>query len=278
MLDGGRKAANLDATGAASAGTGKGEAMISYDFSGRHAVVTGAGGGMGEALALALLKAGAAVTAIDLKPQPETLAGFGDRLAYAQGDLSDPAFIESTITAAGERRSGIDYLANVAGVLWFGRDRSVLEMDMDVWDKVFDINLKALALTARAAVPFMRETGRGGAMVHFSTVQWLRGDPKPQDAYQASKAGVCALSKSLAMQLAAEGIRSNAICPGMALTPLQARWDSDEVLKAVADYAPLRRIGTPQDMANAALFLLSDAASYITGIELAVDGGLLMRM
>lgn len=252
--------------------------MISYDFSGRHAVVTGAGGGMGEALALALLKAGAAVTAIDLKPQPETLAGFGDRLAYAQGDLSDPAFIESTITAAGERRSGIDYLANVAGVLWFGRDRSVLEMDMDVWDKVFDINLKALALTARAAVPFMRETGRGGAMVHFSTVQWLRGDPKPQDAYQASKAGVCALSKSLAMQLAAEGIRSNAICPGMALTPLQARWDSDEVLKAVADYAPLRRIGTPQDMANAALFLLSDAASYITGIELAVDGGLLMRM
>lgn len=266
------------AAGAASAGTGKDEAMISYDFSGRHAVVTGAGGGMGEALALALLKAGAAVTAIDLKPQPDTLAGFGDRLHYAQGDLSDAGFIEATISAAGTARGGIDYLANVAGVLWFGRDKSVLEMDMDVWDKVFDINLKALALTARAAVPFMRKTGRGGAMVHFSTVQWLRGDPKPQDAYQASKAGVCALSKSLAMQLAAEGIRSNAICPGMALTPLQARWDSDEVLKAVADYAPLGRIGTPQDMANAAMFLLSDAASYITGIELPVDGGLLMRM
>lgn len=149
---------------------------------------------------------------------------------------------------------------------------------MDVWDQVFAINLRSIALTSRAAVPLMRKTGRGGAMVHFSTIQWLRGDPKPQDAYQASKAGVCALSKSLAMQLAAEGIRSNAICPGMALTPLQARWDNEEVLKAVADYTPLGRIGTPQDMANAALFLLSDAASYITGIELAVDGGLLMRM
>jgi len=252
--------------------------MISYDFTGRHAVVTGAGGGMGEAIALALLEAGAAVTAIDLKPQPDTLSGFGDRLSFHRGDLADAAFVESTISTVGQARGGIDYLANVAGVLWFGRDKSVLDMDMDVWDQVFAINLKAVALTSRAAVPYMRKTGRGGAMVHFSTVQWYRGDPKPQDAYQASKAGVCALSKSLAMQLAAQGIRSNAICPGMTLTPLQARWDSDEVLKAVADYAPLGRIGTPQDMANAALFLFSDAASYITGIELAVDGGLLMRM
>ena len=252
--------------------------MLTFDFSGRHAVVTGAGGGMGEAIALSLLKAGASVTAIDLKPQPESLGAFGDRLAFYQGDLADSKFVESTFASAGGKHGSIDYLANVAGVLWFNRDKSVLEMDMDVWDQVFAINLRAVALTSRAAVPFMRKTGRGGAMVHFSTIQWYRGDPKPQDAYQASKAGVCALSKSLAMQLAAEGIRSNAICPGMTLTPLQARWDNAEVLKAVADYAPLGRIGTPQDMANATLFLLSDAASYITGIELAVDGGLLMRI
>ncbi|GGE12562.1 glucose 1-dehydrogenase [Gemmobacter megaterium] len=252
--------------------------MITYDFSGRHAVVTGAGGGMGEAIARALLEAGAAVTAIDLKPQPESLVGYGDRLTYCVGDLADAGFVARTIAQAGAVRGSIDYLANVAGVLWFGRDRSVLEMDMETWDKVLAINLTAPALTARAAVPFMRKTGRGAAMVHFSTIQWYRGDPNPQDAYQASKAGLCALSKSLAMQLAAEGIRSNAICPGMTATPLQARWDSDETLKAVAAYAPLGRIGTPQDMANAALFLLSDAASYITGIEVPVDGGLLMRM
>ncbi|WP_158970680.1 SDR family NAD(P)-dependent oxidoreductase [Chachezhania sediminis] len=251
--------------------------MITYDFSGRHAVVTGAGGGMGEALAAALLNAGATVTGIDIKPAPESLANHPG-LTYAQGDLTDAAFIAKTIGDAGKAHGGIDHLANVAGVLWFGRDASVLEMDMDVWDQVFDINLKAVALTARAAVPFMK--GRDGAsMVHFSTIQWLRGDPAPQDAYQASKAGVCALSKSLAMQLAADGVRSNAICPGMALTPLQARWeDKPEILKAVGDYAPLGRIGTAEDMANAALFLLSDAASYITGIDLAVDGGLLMKM
>lgn len=252
--------------------------MLTYDFSGRHAVVTGAGGGMGEAIALALLNAGAHVTAIDLKPQPESLAAFSGRVSFQQGDLADAAFVESVFADAGNRHGSIDYLANVAGVLWFDRDKSVLDMDMGVWDQVFAINLRAVALTSRAAVPFMRKTGRGGAMVHFSTIQWYRGDPKPQDAYQASKAGVCALSKSLAMQLAAEKIRSNAICPGMTLTPLQARWDNDEVLDAVASYAPLGRIGKPQDMANAALFLLSDAASYITGIELAVDGGLLMRM
>ncbi|TGQ94185.1 MULTISPECIES: SDR family oxidoreductase [unclassified Mesorhizobium] len=252
--------------------------MIVYNFTGRHAVVTGAGGGMGEAITLALLDAGASVTAIDIKQRPASLAAYDDRLIFAQGDLTDAAFVEQAIGTAGRERGGIDYLANVAGVLWFGRDKSALEMDLDVWDQVFNINLKSFVHTARAVVPHMRAGGRGGAMVHFSTIQWYRGDPTPQDAYQASKAGVCALSKSLAMQLAGDRIRSNAICPGMALTPLQARWDTEEKRAAVASYTPLGRIGTPQDMANAALFLLSDAASYITGIELAVDGGLLMRM
>jgi 3-oxoacyl-[acyl-carrier protein] reductase len=123
----------------------------------------------------------------------------------------------------------------------------------------------------------MRATPGDRAMVHVSTTQWFRGDPKPQDAYAASKAGVCALSKSLAMQLAAEGIRSNALVPGLTLSPLQARWDTEEKRAAAASYPPLGRLGTPEDMANAVLFLLSEAASYITGTELVVDGGLLMR-
>lgn len=192
--------------------------MIAYDFTGRHAVVAGAGGGMGEAITLALLDAGASVTAIDVKARPASLASYDDRLTFAQGDLTDAAFVEQTIGTAGRERGGIDYLANVAGVLWFGRDKSALEMDLDVWDEVFRINLKSFVHTARSVVPHMRSGGRGGAMVHFSTIQWYRGDANPQDAYQASKAGVCALSKSLAMQLAGERIRSNAICPGMALT------------------------------------------------------------
>jgi 3-oxoacyl-[acyl-carrier protein] reductase len=122
----------------------------------------------------------------------------------------------------------------------------------------------------------MRRSG-GGAMVHVSTIQWMRGDLKPQDAYQASKAAVSALSRSLAAQLAGDGIRSNTICPGPTLTPMQARWSSEEIRGQVADYVPLKRIGTAEDMANAALFLLSDAAGFITGIDLPVDGGVLLR-
>jgi 3-oxoacyl-[acyl-carrier protein] reductase len=249
--------------------------MLRFDFSGRTAVVTGAGGGMGEAIARDLLKAGASVTAIDVKPAPESLSG-SDNLVYVQGDLRDAAFVEKTMVHTAARTGRLDYLANVAGVLWFGRDKGFLDIDLAVWDEVMDINLKTMLLTARFAVPLMKQTG-GGAMVHFSTIQWLRGDLKPQEAYQASKAGVCALSKSIAMQCARDGIRSNAILPGPALTPLQARWDSEEIRTAVADYVPIGRIGTADDMANAALFLLSDAASFITGVELAVDGGVLMR-
>lgn len=247
-----------------------------YDFSNRVAVVTGAGGGMGEAIAVSLAKAGAKVTAIDMKPCPDSLKTLAGNVTFAQGDLRDASFVDKTFADAAAKHGRLDYLANVAGVLWFGRDKSLLEMDLKVWDEVMDINLRTMVLTSRAAVPLMKKNG-GGSMVHFSTIQWMRGDAHPQDAYQASKAAVCALSRSLAMQLAADKIRSNAICPGPALTPLQARWDTDEVRHQVAGYVPLKRIGTAEDMAQATLFLFSGAASFITGIELAVDGGCLLR-
>lgn len=249
--------------------------MLTFDFRGRAAVVTGAGGGMGLEISRQILAAGGAVTMIDMKPAPDDLPS-DERCMYAQGDLVDEAFVRETVNAAARRFGRIDYLANVAGVLWFDRDKSLLEMDLDVWDQVFDINLKSMVHTARAVVPHMRAAG-GGAMVHFSTVQCLRGDTVPQDAYVASKAGVGAISKSLAMQLAAEGIRSNAIYPGLTLTPMQRRWDSAAKIAEVGKYVPLGRIASPQELAQAALFLLSDGASYITGIDLPVDGGILLK-
>ncbi|HYD24580.1 MAG TPA: SDR family NAD(P)-dependent oxidoreductase [Croceibacterium sp.] len=251
-------------------------AMPVYDFSGRVAVVTGAGGGMGEAVARSLAQAGAAVTAIDRKPCPDSLKALGGTLTFAEGDLRNQAFVEKVLGETAAKHGRLDYLANIAGVLWFDRDKSLLEMDLGVWDDVMDINLRTMVLTSRAAAPLMKQNG-GGAMVHFSTIQWMRGDPKPQDAYQASKAAVCALSRSLAMQLAADRIRSNAICPGPALTPMQARWNTEELRRGVAEYIPIGRVGTAEDMAQAVLFLLSDAASFITGIELVVDGGCLLR-
>lgn len=250
--------------------------MISFDFTGRHAVVTGAGGGMGEEIAHQYMTAGGSVTAIDVKPCPDRLKDFSGRLNYVAGDLTDAALVKAAIDGGAAKFGRLDHLANVAGVLWFGRDRSLFEMDIETWDKVFDINLKSMLHTIKAATPHIRKGGAGGAMVHFSTIQWMRGDRAPQDAYQASKAAVCAMSKSVAMQLAAEGIRSNAICPGATVTPLQARWDSRDKLDQVAERVPLRKVGTPRDMSNAALFLLSDGADYITGIELVVDGGALM--
>ena len=192
------------------------------------------------------------------------------------GDLTDANFVAATIAAGAERFGRIDYLANVAGVLWFDRDASLLDMDLGVWDQVFDINLKSMVHTARAAVPHMKKLG-AGAMVHFSSTQCLRGDPVPQDAYSTAKAGVGALSRSLAMQLAPDNIRSNAIFPGLTQTPLQARWDTPEKVAEVGKFVPMGRIGTPTELASAAVFLLSDGASYITGVDLLVDGGLLMR-
>jgi 3-oxoacyl-[acyl-carrier protein] reductase len=249
-----------------------------FGFDRRVALVTGGGGGIGLALAESLLARGARVGVIDTKPRPSAYDEAGDGVRYHQIDLRDAAAVVVAANDVAEAFGGLNYLANVAGVLWFDRDRSALDIDLDVWDEVLRINLRGVVHAVRAATPHMRATEGPRAMVHFSTISCLRGDTTPQDAYQASKAAVAALSRSLAMQLAREGIRSNAIYPGSVLTPLQARWEgNDEILEAIGSIVPLGRIGQPSDLANAALFLLSDAASYITGVDLAVDGGLMAK-
>ena len=238
-------------------------------FDGKAAFVTGAAGGMGGNVARDLLARGALVTAVDVDPAPDGLDG----ALVLTGDLTDEAFVAKAMTQALEAHGRLDYLVNAAGVLWFGRDQSLLDIDLDLWDRVMAINLKSMVHTVRHAVPAMRAAG-GGAMVHFSSIQALRGDDRPQDAYQASKAGVIALSKSIAVQFGADGIRSNVILPGGTASAMQARWDENPELKAAtAAHVPLGRVGSTQDMANACLFLLSDRASYVTGTELIVDGG-----
>jgi 3-oxoacyl-[acyl-carrier protein] reductase len=246
-------------------------------FTGKVAFVAGAGGGMGLAIAQALLAQGAHVATADIKAAPAEIAPGGGSHVHLQGDLTNEAFVTGAIGSWAERQGRLDYLVNTTGVLWFGRDKSCTEMDMAVWDQVMAINLKSFALTIRHAVPAMQHSG-GGAMVHFSSIDALRGDDRPQDAYGASKAAVIRLSKSVAIQFARQNIRSNVILPGPVHTPMQARWDEDAAaVERLAQVVPLGRIGKIEDMVSACLFLLSDEASFITGTELAVDGGLTAR-
>ena len=239
-------------------------------FAGKSALVTGAGGGMGLAIAEALLAEGAHVALVDLKPPAKTL---GSKALYLQGDVSDEAFVAEAFARTHAATGRLDYLVNAAAVLWFDRDKSAVEMTVADWNRIMAINLTAAVLTVRHAVPLMKAAS-GGAMVHVSSIQCLRGDPAPQDAYQASKAGLIALSKSMAIQYAKDGIRSNALLPGPTMSPMQARWEGKPEAQArVAERIPLGRLGTVADQANACLFLLSDRASFITGIELIVDGG-----
>ena len=242
---------------------------------GRNAFVTGAGGGMGLAIVQGLVDDGCAVTGFDLKPRPRHIEDGKAPVAYVRGDLTDEGAVGHAIDEACSRHGRLDYLVNAAGVLLFGEDKSAAEIDLTLWDRVMAVNLKSVVHTCRHAIPHMRRTG-GGAMVHIATIQCLRGDAAPQDAYQASKAGVTALSKSLAVQFAGERIRSNVIHPGPTLSPMQQRWlDNPQDAARVAGQIPLGRLGTPEDIAHAALFLLSDDASFITGTELIVDGGLM---
>ncbi len=247
-------------------------------FKNKCAFVAGAGGGMGLAIARALIEKGCRVGMADLKPEPEGIGGGADGHIYFEGDLSDQAFVERAVNATADRFGGLDFLVNTAGVLWLDRDKSVTDMDMDVWDRVMAINLKSFALTARYAVPHMKANG-GGAMVHFSSIDATGGDAPAQDAYGASKAAVIRLTKSLAIQFAGDGIRSNVILPGPTMSPMQERWhDDDDAQARVAGFVPLGRLATVDDMADACLFLLSDQARYITGVELPVDGGITARV
>ncbi|MED5248902.1 MAG: SDR family oxidoreductase, partial [Pseudomonadota bacterium] len=155
-------------------------------FKGKSALVCGAGGGIGLATARGLLSAGLNVALADIKDEPKGLADGPGRASYYQGDLSNENFVRSVVEQTASAQGGIDYLVNTTGVLWFGRDASVTEMDMDLWDQVFAVNLKSFALSARHVVPHM-QAGNGGAMVHIASIDALRGDGKPQDAYGAAK-------------------------------------------------------------------------------------------
>lgn len=243
---------------------------------GKVALITGAGSGMGREMCRVFAAEGARIAALDvdaagLEETTSTITG-GDIATFVV-DVADEERVREAVDGAIQTFGALHILVNDAGVLWRDRDVSVLEIDEATWDRVFAINLKGMVWVCKHGVPRLIEAG-GGAIVNIGSTSALLGDTIPQDAYTASKGAVVSLTRNLAVQFAPHGIRANCIHPGFTDTPMQAVRTADPAwVEAASRDIPLGRLATARDVALAALFLASDEASYVTGIELVVDGG-----
>jgi NAD(P)-dependent dehydrogenase (short-subunit alcohol dehydrogenase family) len=240
----------------------------------RVALVTGAQQGIGRGIALALAREGAAVAVnyLDDRAAAEGVAakalGAGVRAVAIEGDVSTPAGCAALVAAAARELGGLDILVNNAGM--FPRVR-MLDMTEADWDFVLDINLKGSFFCAQAAARVMLERGRPGVIIGLAS-QAVRGTPRGVH-YSASKGGVVAMTRAMALELAPHGIRVNAIAPGLTDTAQPRYGHSEEELSAMGRAVPLGRMGRIEDIADAAVFLASDEARYITGQTLHVNGG-----
>lgn len=247
-----------------------------YDRAGEVVVVTGASNGIGRAIARQFGAASATVVVADIDADGgertvATIERDGARAEFVPTDVSSAHDVASLIEATMDTYGTIDVFVNNAGGSF--DDGNPDRVSEAAWDRIIDVNLKGQFLCARAALPVMIDSG-GGAMVHVSSVNARLGIGLA--SYSAAKNGILALSRLIATQYGRHGIRSNAICPGTIITgasseTLQTEWT---VREEWLDQYPVGRFGRPEDVAAAALFLTSDAASFITGTELVIDGGL----
>ena len=244
------------------------------DLTGQVAVVTGAAGGIGRGIALALADVGAAVALIDrqeaaCRPIVAEIEAVGGRAVAIGCDLA----VAEEIAAAAERvqiaLSPTDILVNNAGLLSPG---GMDELTAEAWHATLSVNLTGYFLSAQAFGAQMLARG-AGSMVHIASIA-ASAPQGASGAYSVSKAGIVMLSQQLATEWGPRGVRSNVVSPGLIRTPMsQPFYDAPGVLEARQALVPVRRIGTPADIANAVVFLASARASYVTGDEIVVDGG-----
>ena len=245
--------------------------------------VSGEGWGNGNATAVEFAREGAKVVAVDhdfqraARTRDLIVAEGGESIAV-QCDVTDSGQVAAMVEQAKAAYGRVDILHNNVGIVVVG---GVVDMPEEVWDRVIDTNLKGMFLTCKHTIPVMLENG-GGAIVNVSSTSGIRWQGTPYISYAASKSGILQFTRSIAMEFAGRGIRANILLPGMIDTPLVRNSLSDEgyetVRKARDAACPMKRMGTPFEVAKAAVFLASDDASYISGAELLVDGALTCKI
>ncbi len=246
---------------------------LTTDLSGQVALVTGAARGLGRAIAENLARCGAKVACVDVNAEllDQTVAAIeaagGTAMAWTC-DVTDSARVSAVVDEVVKTWGGLDILVNNAGIT---KDTLILRMKDDQWDAVININLRGTFLFTRAAARPLMKSSRG-RIINIASVAGIMGNPG-QSNYSASKAGVIGLTRTVAKELAGRNITVNAVAPGFIATDMTAVL-SDEVKEAIKKQVPLGRMGDPQDIADAVLFLASPAAGFITGHVLTVDGGL----
>lgn len=277
------------ATSATTPGVTPSTAPGAGRLAGRVALVVGAGSvpdavSNGQAAAVTYAREGAAVACVDRDPQAarhtvDRITAEGGRAVALTADVTDESQVAAAVTGAVEAFGPVDILHNNVGATFLG---GPVDISLEAWHAAFAVNVDSVLLTVKHVLPSMIERCRG-VVVNVSSVAALRDVGYDYPAYMAAKAAVNQLTVSIALQNAAHGIRANTVAPGFIDTPLvraqlHSQADSIEELLAVRHAAcPSGRMGTPWDVANAALFLASDEAAYVNGVCLPVDGGLTMR-
>jgi 3-oxoacyl-[acyl-carrier protein] reductase len=243
-----------------------------FNLSGKTAIVTGASGGIGSAIACALARQGASVvlSGTRLDALNATAASIGARSSVVPANLAEPGEAEALIKAAEKQVGAIDILVHNAGIT---RDGLVMRMSDEDWSRVLEVNLSAGFRLVRAALRGMMKK-RSGRIIGISSVVAATGNPG-QVNYAASKAGMIGMMKSLAREVATRGITANCIAPGFIQTDMTETL-GEERRKAILAAVPAGRLGTADDVASCAVFLASDEAAYITGQTLHVNGGMAM--